>query len=243
MKTALITGASRGIGRATALKFAKSGYCVAINYNKNTEMAESLRQEIKSLGARAEIFRADISDCSEVQKMVADMKDKFGRIDVLVNNAGIALPQGLFTDFGEDDIKSVFDTNVIGMMNCTKAVTKHMVHNKSGQIVNISSVWGTIGGSCEVIYSASKAAVIGFTKALAKELAPSGIRVNCVAPGLIETDMNSHLTHNEKAEFAEGVALGRIGKAEEVAETVFFLASEAASYITGEVLSVDGGII
>ncbi len=242
MKTVLITGAARGIGRATALKFAKEGYSVAINFKNSTELAESLKEEIERLGASAEIFKADISIGGQIDKMMIDVYEKFGSIDVLVNNAGIALPQGLFTDFDEGHIRSVFDTNIIGMMNCTKAVIPQMVRNKSGNIINISSVWGTIGGSCEVIYSASKAAAVGFTKSLAKELALSGIRVNCVAPGFIETDMNSHLTDAEKAEFAENVALGRLGKAEEVADSIYFLASDSASYITGQVLTVDGCI-
>ncbi len=242
MKTVLITGATRGIGRATALKFAKEGYSVAINFKNSTELAESLKEEIERLGARTEIFKADISIGGQIDKMMMDVYEKFGSIDVLVNNAGIALPQGLFTDFDEGHIRSVFDTNIIGMMNCTKAVIPQMVRNKSGNIINISSVWGTIGGSCEVIYSASKAATVGFTKSLAKELALSGIRVNCVAPGFIETDMNSHLTDAEKAEFAENVALGRLGKAEEVADSIYFLASDSASYITGQVLTVDGCI-
>ncbi len=242
MKTVLITGATRGIGRATALKFAREGYSVAINYKNSTEMAESLKREIEEMGGKAEVFKADISVDSRITDMITAIYERFGRIDVLINNAGVALPQGLFTDFEESDIRSVFDINIIGMMNCTKAVIPQMVRNKSGCIVNMSSVWGTVGGSCEVIYSASKASVIGFTKALAKELAPSGIRVNAVAPGFIETDMNKHLTDAEKAEFAENIALGRTGKAEEVADAIFFLASDSSGYITGEVLAVDGGM-
>ncbi len=242
MKTVLITGASRGIGKATALKFAQEGYAVAINYNKSKQAAEELLAEINQFGGNVAIFCADISDGGQIDKMMIDINEKFGGIDVLVNNAGIALPQGLFTDFSEKHIKAVFDTNIIGMMNCTKAVIPQMVKSKCGCIVNISSVWGEIGGSCEVIYSASKAAVIGFTKALAKELGPSGIRVNCVSPGFIDTDMNSHLTDTDKAQFAENIALGRIGSPEEVAETIFFLASDKASYITGQTITVDGCI-
>ena len=175
--------------------------------------------------------------------MVDAVTETFGGIDVLVNNAGIALPQGLFTDFDASSANGVFAVNVFGMMNCCRKVIPHFVSKKNGKIINISSVWGMVGGSCEVIYSASKAAVIGFTKALAKELAPSGINVNCVAPGLIETDMNKHLTKEDKAAFAEAVALGRCGKAEEVADAVYFLATEGASYITGQVISVDGGFV
>ena len=242
MKTVLITGASRGIGRATALKFAQGGYGVGINYNNSKKDAESLKKEIESLGGKAEIFKADISDSGQTAKMITEAGEKLGSLDVLVNNAGIALPQGLFTDFDDSDIKRIFDTNVIGMMNCTRLVIPQMVKKKSGRIMNVSSIWGEIGGSCEVIYSASKAAVIGFTKALAKELGPSGICVNCVAPGFIDTDMNSHLSRADKVEFAESISLGRVGRAEEVADAIYFLASEGSNYITGEVLSINGGM-
>ncbi len=242
MKTVLITGASRGIGRATALKFARQGYAVAVNYNKSQDEAESLKKEIEELGGKAEIFKADMSDCFAVEKMIESVKSGFGSIDVLVNNAGIALPQGLFTDFEDSDIRRVFDVNIIGMMNCTKAAISHMVSKKSGVIVNVSSIWGVVGSSCEVIYSTSKAAVLGFTKALAKELGPSGIRVNSVAPGFVDTDMNAHITKADRTEFAENTALCRIGNAEEVADAIYFLASDDASYITGQNITIDGGM-
>ena len=242
MKTVLITGASRGIGRATALKFAQGGYGVGINYNNSKKDAEGLKKEIESFGGKAEIFKADISDSGQTAKMIREAGEKLGSLDVLVNNAGIALPQGLFTDFDDSDIKRIFDTNVIGMMNCTKGVIPQMVQKKSGRIINVSSIWGEIGGSCEVIYSASKAAVIGFTKALAKELGPSGICVNCVAPGFIDTDMNYHLSEEDKSEFSESISLGRIRRAEEVADAIYFIASEGSNYITGEVLSNHGGM-
>lgn len=242
MKTVLITGASRGIGRAAALKFAQMGYNVAINCNKNIELAEQLCTELKSLGVKAGVYPCDVSKSDDVQKMIESVICDFGGIDVLVNNAGIALPQGLFTDFSAQDASRVFDANVFGMMNCARAVIPHFVSKKYGKIVNVSSVWGICGASCEVIYSASKAAVIGFTKALSSELAPSGICVNCVAPGFIETDMNAHLSPEEVREFEANVPLGRIGKAEEVAESIFFLASQGSDYITGQVLSIDGGI-
>lgn len=242
MKTVLITGASRGIGRASALKFAQMGYNVAINCNKNIELAEQLCTELKSLGVKAGVYPCDVSQSGDVQKLIESAICDFGGIDVLVNNAGIALPQGLFTDFSARDASRVFDTNVFGMMNCARAVIPHFVSKKYGKIVNVSSVWGICGASCEVIYSASKAAVIGFTKALSSELAPSGICVNCVAPGFIETDMNAHLSPEEVREFEANVPLGRIGKAEEVAESIFFLASPGSDYITGQVLSIDGGM-
>ncbi len=242
MKTVLITGASRGIGRATALKFAKMGYNVAVNCNKNIEMANELCNEISRMDVAAKVYPCDVSKNDEVQNMVSSVINDFGGIDVLVNNAGIALPQGLFTDFSADDTTRIFETNVFGMMNCSRAIIPHFVSKKCGKIVNVSSVWGICGASCEVIYSASKAAVIGFTKALSSELAPSGICVNCVAPGFIDTDMNSHLSPEDVREFEADVPLGRIGKAEEVAESIYFLASEGSDYITGQVLSIDGGI-
>ncbi len=243
MKTVLITGASRGIGRATALKFAENGFAVAVNFNSRKEEAESLCRQIVEKGGVAAPFCADVADESAVGKMLEEINEVFGEIDVLVNNAGVALPQGLFTDFDDSAAKRVFDVNVFGMMNCCRQIVPHFVSKKNGKIINISSLWGVVGGSCEVIYSASKAAVIGFTKALAKELAPSGINVNCVAPGLIETDMNKHLTPEDKADFADGIALGRCGRAEEVADTVYFLATENSSYITGQTILVDGGTV
>lgn len=243
MKTVLITGASRGIGRATALEFAKNGWQVAVNYNKSETAAKVLCDEITRSGGFAKAYQADVSDNAEVLSMADAVIADFGSIDALVNNAGIALSQGLFTDFTDADAKRIFDTNVFGMMNCSRAVIPHLVNKKSGKIINVSSVWGITGGSCEVIYSASKAAVIGFTKALAKELAPSGICVNCIAPGFIDTDMNSHLTSADIEAFCEDIPLGRTGKAEETAKSVYFLASSDASYITGQVLTVDGGLV
>lgn len=243
MKTAMITGASRGIGRAIAIKLAQKGYDVALNYNKSKTEAETLRNELENLGVKAQIFGADVSKNDEVQKMTRDALSFFGGVDVLVNNAGIALPQGLFTDFDDSEARSIFETNVFGTMNCSRAIVPHFVSKKAGRIVNISSIWGISGGSCEVIYSASKGAIIAFTKALAKELARSGICVNCVAPGFIDTDMNSHLSQEDKAAFAQDIPLGRIGTAGEVAEAVAFLASDAANYITGQTITIDGGIL
>ena len=243
MKTVLITGSSRGIGRETAKIFAQSGYKVAINYNNSKETAQKLCDEIKTSGGSAEMFGADISSVSQTEKMIDSVFAKFGGIDVLVNNAGIALGQGLFTDFSDEDAKKIFDTNVFGMMNCSRAVIPYMVRQKAGKIINVSSIWGICGGSCEVIYSSAKAAVIGFTKALAKELAPSGICVNCVAPGMIETDMNSHLSKEDIDAFCEEVPLGRVGQPVDVAQSILFLASDGAGYITGQTLAIDGGMI
>ncbi len=243
MKTVLITGASRGIGCETAKKFGKKGYRVAINYNHSEGAANALRDSIVELGGCAEVFRADVSDENQVKQMIGDINAKLGGIDILVNNAGVAPKQALFTDFSAEDVKSVFDINVFGMMNCARNVIPHMVNKKWGSIINISSIWGICGGSCEVLYSSSKAAVIGFTKALAKELAPSGINVNCVAPGMVDTDMNAHLSKEDIDAFCQEVPLGRVGTPADVAEAVLFLASDGASYITGQTVTVDGGLI
>ncbi len=243
MKTVLITGASRGIGRATALEFANRGYNVAINYKSSKDKAEELCREIKERGGSAQAFCADVSKNEEVKEMVKKVNETFGSIDVLVNNAGVAPKQGLFTDFSDETTESVFDVNVFGTMNCTKAVVPQMVSKKSGKIINVSSIWGVCGGSCEVLYSASKSAVIGFTKALAKELAPSGVNVNCVAPGFVDTDMNSHLTEEEKNEFCQEIPLGRAGTPDEIAKIIYFLASDGAAYITGQTIVADGGFI
>lgn len=243
MKTVLITGASRGIGRATALEFANCGYNVAINYKSSQEKAEELCREIRDMGGSAQVFCADVSKNEEVNEMIKKVNETFGGIDVLVNNAGIAPKQGLFTDFSEKTAESVFDVNVFGIMNCTRAVVPQMVSKKSGKIINVSSIWGVCGGSCEVLYSASKSAVIGFTKALAKELAPSGVNVNCVAPGFVDTDINSHLTEEEKNAFCQEIPLGRAGRPDEISKIICFLASEGASYITGQTIVADGGFI
>lgn len=243
MKTVLITGASRGIGRMTAKKFAENGYNAAINYNKSKAAAEELCREITTLGGNAEIFGADVSDNFQVEEMIKAVHQKFGSIDVLVNNAGIAPKQGLFTDFTEVDMKAVFETNIFGMMNCARAIVPQMVREHKGKIINISSIWGICGASCEVLYSSAKAAVIGFTKSLAKELAPSRINVNCVAPGMIDTEMNSHLSREDMDAFCQEIPLQRVGTAEDVAETILFLASDTADYITGQTIAVDGGII
>ena len=175
--------------------------------------------------------------------MMQQIKTTFGTIHVLVNNAGVALKQDVITNTTENDYQNVFDVNVKGIYHCTNAVLPEMIHNKNGCIINISSIWGICGASCEAIYAASKAAVIGFTKSLAKELGISGIRANCVAPGLIRTRMNEHLSENELNDFTQQIALNRIGKPEEVASVITFLASDAASYITGQTISVDGGYV
>lgn len=241
-RTVLITGASRGIGRAAAVIFAKNGFNVAVNYCQSEDMANTLVSELKSYGVKAAAYRADVSDKSAVTEMFRKAEAELGKIFVLVNNAGIA-EQALFSDITEKMWDRMFDVNVKGAYNCTQAALPSMIHEKYGRIVNVSSMWGISGASCEVHYSASKAALIGFTKALAKEVGLSGITVNCIAPGVIETDMNASISEEEMNVLKEDTPLNRIGTPEDAAEAIFFLSSDKAGFITGQVLSVDGGFI
>ena len=232
MKRVLITGASRGIGAACARVFAKSGYDVIINYNYSEEEALRLAEEIG-----AETIRADVSDSAQV----ADMFKAAGEVDVLVNNAGIS---GFYMldAMSDDEWNRMMGVNLSGVFYCTRAVLPQMLRRKSGAIVNVSSMWGICGASCEAAYSASKAGVIGLTKALAKEVGPSGIRVNCVAPGAIDTEMNKKLGEEAIKELCEETPLGRLGRPEEVAAAILFLADDEG-FITGQVLSPNGGLI
>lgn len=239
--TVIITGASGGIGSATAILFAEKGWNVVINYYKSGESAKMLASSLTSRGYSVMTCFADVSDKSQVERMVYEVDRKFGRIDALVNNAGIA-QQMLFTDITERDLNKMLDINLKGPIFCSQAVLPSMICQKSGKIVNVSSVWGVIGASCEVHYSAAKAGLIGLTKALAKEVAPSGIQVNCVAPGIIETPMNNNLSADDLTDFVNDIPLGRMGEAREVAELIYFLCSDASDYITGQVISQDGGI-
>lgn len=241
-RTVWITGASRGIGRACAELFADDGDRIAVLYHKEREQAAAVVEKCRALGADAEAFGADVADRSQVFDAANRIRARFGKIDVLVNNAGIA-QQKLFSDITEQDWRRMMGVNLDGAFYCTQAVLPDLIHQKHGKIVNVSSMWGICGGSCEVHYSASKAAVIGLTKALAKELGPSNIQVNCVAPGVIDTEMNGALTDEIRKELCEETPLGRIGTPKEAAQAIFFLASPAADFITGQVLSPNGGIV
>lgn len=232
MRKVLITGASRGIGAETARYFAKMGDKVYINYNKSEKEAKELAEEIGGV-----IVKADVSNSAEVKEMFR----KIGDIDVLINNAGVAgfYMMDAMTDEEWDRIISV---NLSGAFYCTREALKSMISKKKGAIVNVSSIWGETGGACEVAYSASKAGLIGMTKALSKEVGPSGIRVNCIAPGTIDTDMNKNLDKDAIEMICEETPLGRVGKAEEVAKAIYFLADEEG-YITGQVLGISGGFV
>lgn len=240
-KVALVTGSSRGIGKATILELAKSGAEVILNYKQNEKAAEETLEEIKSIGGYGIKYRCDISDYNSCIEMVNYVTDKFGKIDILVNNAGIS-KVGLFIDMNEYDFDNIVSTNLKGVFNCSQIVLKNMLNNKSGSIINVSSMWGNYGGSCEVIYSATKGGINSFTKALAKEVGPSNIRVNAVAPGVIDTEMNKWLDDDEKKSLIEEIPLCRYGQTQEVAKAILFLASDESSYINGQILNIDGGI-
>lgn len=233
MKTALVTGGSRGIGKAVCRRLADEGYLVLINYLNSKEKAKQLAEEIHGTA-----IQFDVSDMDSVSNAVLE----FGKIDLLINNAGIS-EIDLFTHIPQEKASRIMNINLIGTMNCSRAVLPSMISRKSGCIINISSMWGQCGASCEVDYSASKAGIIGFTKALAKEVAPSGIRVNCVSPGFIMTEMNSRFSQEDLEEIRSEIPLGIFGKPEHIADSVAFLASEQSEYITGQVIAVNGGMV
>lgn len=242
MKYALITGASGGIGAATARAFAQAGYGVAIHAHRSVDKLHALAQELSALSVPVLEVCADLSDPVQAKNMVDNVLEKFCQLDILVCCSGLS-HVGLVTDIDPQQWKTLFGVNVDGMHYCCQAVLPHMVHRKEGCILTVSSMWGQVGASCEVAYSATKGAVIAYTKALAQEVGPSNIRVNCIAPGVIATEMNAHLSAEDLEALADETPLGRIGTPEECAACALFLASEGASFVTGQVLAPNGGLV
>ncbi len=240
-KVALITGSSRGIGRAIALKFAKQGYAVIINGSKESKELDSLQKEILSLSVPCLKFAGDISEYHVVETLFEEIHRQFGKLDVLINNAGVS-HIGLFTDMTPNEWTRLIQVNFVSVLNTCHHAVPMFVSKKSGRILNISSVWGTCGASCEAVYSATKGAINSFTKALAKELAPSNIPVNALACGIIDTEMNQCFTKEEREELCEEIPIGRMATTEEVADTVYKLC-ESSVYLTGQVITFDGGWI
>lgn len=241
-KTAIITGGATGIGRAVSLAFARAGYAVAVLYKTSETAAQALVREIENGGGRAVAVFCDVRDSASVQTAVDTVRERLGKIDVLINNAGIS-EQLLFTDITDEKWADMLSVHLTGAFYMTRAVLPDMLHQKYGRIVNIASMWGETGGSCEVHYSAAKAGLIGMTKALAKELAPSGITVNAVSPGAVDTDMMRRMGADVCRAVAEETPTERLGTPEEIAAAVLFLAGENAGYITGQTLSVNGGAV
>lgn len=241
-KTVLITGGTTGIGKAIALEFAKEGYNIAINYRSQTENMEKLKKEIETNNIKCIYVKADVSKFEETENMVKETIDEYGKIDVLVNNAGIT-QDALLMRMKEEAFRQVIDVNLVGTFNVTKNVVPYMVKRRSGRIINISSVVGEVGNAGQSNYAASKAGIIGFTKSLAKELSSRGILVNAVAPGFIETKMTRHLPEKVREEILKQIPLGKMGTPTEVANVVKFLASEDSSYITGQIINIDGGMV
>ena len=241
-RTVWVTGSSRGIGRAIAEQFARNGFRVVLHCLERTDLLNEVLEQLRSEGCSVMRVCGDVSSERDVERMYSEIKASFGTVDILVNNAGVALPEQLLTDCSAEQIDRILAVNCKGAMLCSKAVIPDMVSRKKGSIVNISSYLGLTGCSCEAPYSASKAALTGLTKSLAKELAPSGIRVNAVAPGFVDTEMNREFTEEERRAIRADIPLERFGGAEDVANAVFFLALEkTAGFITGQILSVDGG--
>ncbi|WP_409969500.1 SDR family oxidoreductase [Bengtsoniella intestinalis] len=240
-KIALVTGGSRGIGRAIALELGHRGYDVCVHYQTNQTLAQEVADSIAANGGTAMTYGCDIADSTAVEAMVAEIYVTLGQVSLLVNNAGMA-HQGLFQDMDDDLWNRMLAVNLTGTRNTIRAVLPAMIGRKRGTIINISSIWGLRGASCEVAYAATKGAIIAMTRSLALELAPSGIRVNCVAPGCIETDMTASLGAETLAQLAEETPLGRLGTPADIAKVVTFLASPDASFVTGQVLTADGGL-
>lgn len=241
-KIALVTGGTRGIGKAIALELIKEGATVIINYSKDDLSAEKTYKEVKELGGYAKLYKGDISNYDFCKEMIDYIIKTFGKIDILINNAAVSF-RGLFMDFSSRNIENIFGINVFGAMYLSKEATPHMISRGTGNIINISSIWGETGASCEVLYSSTKGAINLFTKSLAKELAPMGIRVNGIAPGVIDTEMNSFLSTEEREELENEIPVGRFGNPKEVAELVVFLCSEKCTYINGQILKIDGAML
>jgi 3-oxoacyl-[acyl-carrier protein] reductase len=241
-KTAVVTGASRGIGRAIALKLAKLGANIVVNYRNSEDAVKEVVREIQALGATALAIQCDISSYSDVESMMKKSLEQFGTIDILVNNAGIT-KDGLLMRMKEEDFDSVIDINLKGAFNCTRHVSAIMLKQRQGRIINISSVSGLTGNAGQVNYSSAKAGILGMTKAVARELASRNVTCNAVAPGYIQTDMTDGLSEKVKDTIMSTIPLKRLGMPEDVANAVAFLASEEASYITGQVINVDGGMV
>ena len=241
-KVALVTGASRGIGSAIALELSRLGANVVINYSKDEDGALSTLEKVKSQGGYGIAIKGDISKYEEARKLIEETIKTFGKLDILVNNAGIS-KVGLFMDQSPEEINSIMDINLKGTVNVTHCAINHLLLGTRAAIINISSIWGNVGASCEVLYSLTKGGINTFTKALAKELAPSEVRVNAVAPGVINTSMNQWLSEEDRGLLEEEIPMGRFGDVSEVAKTVAFLCSEDSSYITGQVITVDGGML
>ena len=237
-KVVVVTGSSRGIGAEIVKLLAKSGHTVILNYNKSEDCAKSVENELKNLGYAVDIFKADVSKKEEAESLVKFAVNKYGKIDVLINNAGISQTK-LFTDITDEDWQNMMNNNLNSAFYCTREAVKNMIHNKQGLIINMSSIWGVTGASMEVHYSTAKAGLIGFTKALAKELGPSNIRINAIAPGIIDTDMCSEYSAEEKDKIKEEIPLERIGTPENIAKCVKWLIED--DYVNGEVISINGG--
>ena len=241
-RVAVVTGGSRGIGAACVEKFAAEGYCVVFFSRAETQAAQSLAQRLQAKGLNVRHMACDVSDGAAVAEAFRKIDQLYHRVDVLVNNAGISLIRQ-FQDTAIEDWRKLFSVNTDGVYHCIQGALPLMLRRRQGAVVNVASMWGQVGASCEAAYSATKASLIGLSMALAKELAPSGIRVNCVSPGLIDTDMNAKLSESDLAALCEEIPLGRMGTPVEVAEAVYFLASERSAYITGQLLGVNGGLV
>lgn len=241
-KVALVTGASRGIGKAIAKELARNGASVIINYSKDDEGANSTLMEIGELGGYAKAIKKNIANKDNCQELIKEVIDTFGKIDILINNAAKS-EIGLFIDANDDSFESLINTNLLAPMYLSKYALNYMISKGSGNIINISSIWGEVGASCEVIYSTTKGGLNLFTKSLSKELAPFGIRVNSIAPGVINTEMNSFLSEEEKNQLVDEIPMNRFGDVNEIAKAVIFLCKDDCKYLTGQIIRVDGGFL